>query len=98
MGLPRRNKLLSGSMEDVREWHREYSEAINNPLRRGILRVLEDGEATVDVLRSRTGLDGKVLNWHLSILEHALCVEKEERGGEVLYKITREGKIVDRLG
>jgi len=96
--LSRKNtRLLDGSMEDVREWHREYLEAVSNPLRRGILRALGDGEATMEVLQSRTGLDGKALEWHLSILEHALCVEKENRGGEVLYKITREGKIVDRL-
>ena len=84
-------------MDEVRESHHEYLEAIKNPQRREILRALEKGEATVDVLRSRTGLDKKILEWHLSILKHALCVEEESKNGEVLYRITKEGKIVDRL-
>lgn len=85
-------------MKDVRERHREYLEAVSNPLRRRILKALKDGEATLGVLQSRTDLDRKMLEWHLSILEYARCVEKESRGGEILYKITKEGKIVDRLG
>lgn len=84
-------------MEDVKERHLEYLEAISNPLRREILKVLEGGELTIENLQSRTNLDGKVLEWHLSILEHALCVEKENKDGKVFYKITKEGKIVDRL-
>ena len=85
-------------MENVKELHREYFEAISNPIRREILKAMEDGEVTIEAIQSRTGLESKNLEWHLDILEHALCVEKEKRDGEVFYKITKEGKIVDRLG
>ncbi|MCJ7632034.1 winged helix-turn-helix domain-containing protein [Candidatus Bathyarchaeota archaeon] len=84
-------------MEDVRGRHLEYLRAVSNPLRRKILRALEDGETTLETLQSRTNLDGKTLEWHLDVLEHALCVEKESRDGVVFYKITKEGRVVDRL-
>ena len=69
--------------------------AVNNPLRRKILRALKVGDATIETLQSRTGLDAGTLEWHLSILEHGFCVEKEVRDGETLYKLTKEGKVVD---
>jgi DNA-binding transcriptional ArsR family regulator len=77
--------------------HLEYLGAVSNPLRRDILKALERGEATIDALQSRTNLDGETLEWHLDILQHALCVEKESRGGEVFYKITKQGRLVDHF-
>lgn len=84
-------------MEEVKEFHARYLRAVNNPLRRGILKALKDGDATMEILQSRTKLNAKALEWHLSILEHASCVEKENRGGETFYKLTREGMVVNYL-
>jgi DNA-binding transcriptional ArsR family regulator len=84
-------------MEGVKERHLKYFRAVSNPLRRDILKALEGGEATIDTLQSKTNLDGKALEWHLDILQHALCVEKESRGAEVFYKITKQGRIVDHF-
>lgn len=81
-------------MEETKEYHERYLRAVNNPLRRNILRALKDGDATLKALESITGLDAKTLDWHLSILEHGFCVEREE-GGETLYRLTQEGKVVD---
>ena len=89
--------MAHGSMEGVKERHLEYLRAVSNPLRRDILKALEGGEATIDTLQSRTYLDGGTLEWHLDILQHALCVEKESRGEEVFYRITKEGRVVERL-
>jgi len=89
------SKTIGDSMEETKEYHRRYLRAVNNPLRRGILRALKDGEATIEVLQSRTGLDAGALEWHLSILEHGFCVEKEARDGETFYKLTEEGEVVD---
>lgn len=82
-------------MEETREYHRRYLRAVNNPLRREILRALREGEASVEELASATGLDAKALGWHLSILEHGFCVEKGDRSGEPVYKLTEEGRVVD---
>lgn len=84
-------------MEGVKERHLKYFRAISSPLRRDILKVLEEGEATIEALQSRTNLDCKTLEWHLDILQQASCVERESREGEAIYKITRQGRIVDRL-
>jgi DNA-binding transcriptional ArsR family regulator len=82
-------------MEETKEYHVRYLRAVNNPLRRTILRALEDGDATIEVLQSSTGLDSEKLRWHLSILEHGFCVEKEVEEGKTVYKLTQEGKVVD---
>ena len=84
-------------MDDMKERHRLYLRALGNPLRRNILKAFKSGDVTIDSLQSRTNLDIKTLEWHLALLEHALCVEKEVRNGKVLYKLTQEGKVVDYL-
>lgn len=91
------SKTIGDSMEETKEYHLRYLRAVNNPLRRKILRALKVGDATIETLQSRTGLDAGMLEWHLSILEHGFCVEKEVRDGETLYKITEEGKVVDYM-
>lgn len=82
-------------MEETKEYHVRYLRAVNNPLRREILRALKEGEGTMEALGEKTGLEAKALEWHLDILEHGFCVEKEERGGEVVYVLTQEGMVVD---
>ncbi len=89
------SKTIGDSMEETKEFHLRYLRAVNNPLRREILRALEDGDATLETLQSKTGLEVKTLEWHLSILEHGFCVEKEDQNGEIFYKLTQEGKVVD---
>ena len=89
------SKTIGDSLEETKEYHLRYLRAVNNPLRRKILRALKVGDATIETLQSRTGLDAGTLEWHLSILEHGFCVEKEVRDGETLYKLTKEGKVVD---
>ena len=88
------SKTIGDSLEETREYHLRYLRAVNNPLRRKILMALKAGDATIETLRSRTGLDSGALEWHLSILEHGFCVEKEVRDGETFYKLTQEGKVV----
>lgn len=82
-------------MEETKEYHTRYLRAVNNPLRREILRALKEGDATLETLQSKTELDANALEWHLGILEHGFCVERENRDGETFYKLTQEGKVVD---
>ena len=89
------SKTIGDSMEETKEYHLRYLRAINNPLRREILRALKEGDANLETIQNRTGLDAKVVQWHLSILEHGFCVEKETRDGETFYKLTQEGEVVD---
>ena len=89
------SKTIGRSMEETKEYHVRYLRAINSPVRRGILRALKDGEATVEVLGERIGMEERDLAWHLSLLEHGFCVEKQDRDGEMVYKLTQEGMVVD---
>ncbi len=89
------SKTIADSMEETRERHLRFLRAVNNPVRREILRALKGGPSTIERLESATGLDTKTLGWHLSILEYGYCVEKEEREGIILYVLTEEGEVVD---
>lgn len=91
------SKTIGDSMDETKKYHIRYLRAVNNPLRRKILRALEEGYASIDTLQSRTGLDPWALEWHLSILEHGFCVEKEVRDETTFYKLTQEGEVVDYL-
>ena len=89
------SKTIGRSMEETKEYHVRYLRAVNNPLRREILRAIKAGESTLEALGEKTGLEAKALEWHMNILEHGFCVEKEERDGAVVYKLTQEGMVVD---
>ena len=89
------SRTIGNSIEETKEYHVRYLRAINNPIRRDILRALKDGDATIQTLQVKTGLDPKALDWHLSILEYGYCVEKEVREGSKIYRLSQEGKVVD---
>jgi len=91
------SKTIGKSIEETRQYHTRYLRAVNNPLRRKILRILKEGYATIEDLQSRTGLDNNTLKWHLSVLEHGFCIEKDIKQGKLVYKLTQEGKVVDYL-
>jgi len=88
-------KTIGRDMDETREFHRRYLRAVNSPVRREILRALRDSDGSLGSLSAASGLDERTLVWHLSILEHGFCVEKEEREGGTFYKLTQEGLVVD---
>jgi len=77
--------------------HELYLRAVNNPLRRKILEALTRGAATIEDLEAKTNLDEATLKWHLNVLESGLCIEKENKQGNLTYKLTKFGKVVDYL-
>jgi phosphoglycolate phosphatase-like HAD superfamily hydrolase/DNA-binding transcriptional ArsR family regulator len=90
-------KAIGESIEESRRNHALYLRAINNPSRRKILKALKNGYTTIEDLKSNTQLDTNTLNWHLSILEQGFCLEREEREGSVVFKLTQEGSVIDYL-
>lgn len=52
----------------------------------------------MEQLQNATGLDKEALEWHLSILEHGSCVEKDHTQRKLTYRLTQEGKVVDYIG
>ena len=91
------SKTVADSMEETKERHRRYLRAVNNPIRRKILRSIEKGNTTLASISEDTGTDEKTLDWHLRILEDGFCVEKTTEGDFEKYTLTKEGLVVDYL-
>ena len=91
------SKTVGRSIEETRQYHTRYLRAINNLLRREILKALKKGCATIKDLQSSTGLNNDTLKWHLSVLEHGFCIEKDIKQGKLAYKLTQEGRVIDYL-
>ena len=88
-------KTIGRSIAETREYHVRYLRAVNNPLRRKILNAIKEGHQTIEDLKSNLDLDETTLDWHMKVLEHGFCVEKEEQNGETIYKLTEEGEVID---
>ena len=93
----KRSKTVTDSIEETKLFHTRYLRAINSPLRRKILRILNEEQSSVETLQIKMSLDKANLKWHLDILEHGFCVEKQINQGSIVYKLTQEGKVVDFL-
>ena len=88
---------IVGSMEEVKERHSRYLRAMNNQVRREILRVIKAGHYTIEGIQNQIIIDTKTLIWHLEMLEWGSCVRKETRSNIIYYHLTQEGLVVDYL-
>jgi len=70
---------------------------VNSPLRRKILGALNEGNVTIEELEAKTDMDEITLKWHLCVLESGFCIEKENKQGTLIYKLTQEGKVVNYI-
>ena len=91
------SKTTTNSEIETRLFHERYLRAVNNPLRRQILVALNKGSSTIHELTTITGLDDFTLRWHLSVLEHGFCIEKQDSQGILVYTLTQEGKVVNYI-
>jgi len=91
------SKTTSDSIEETRKSHCRYLRALNNPLRRKILKALKEECLTFEELQSKTNLRSNILKWHLDVLNHDFCIEKEINQGKTYYRLTQEGKVINYL-
>ncbi|MFC1802487.1 ArsR family transcriptional regulator [Thermoproteota archaeon] len=91
------SSTVTDSMEETKDRHKRYLRAVNNPIRRKILRAMEKGHNTAESICIVTKLDLKTLDWHLKILIDGFCVKKENLEGIEKYILTQEGRVVDFL-
>lgn len=91
----KQSRTISDDMETTKERHRRYLMAINNPIRRKIIRAILEGETTERGLIQATGLDPKTLDWHIRILEHGYCIERIRQADLRFFRVTQEGKVID---
>ena len=91
----KKSKTVGDSMEETKQRHQRYLRAMNNPIRRTILRELKIGPATLEELKTKVKLDEKTLIWHMDILEWGYCVEKQIKDDSAYYLLTKEGSVVN---
>jgi hypothetical protein len=91
------------SLEGNKYFHSLYLKAVNHPLRREILnivnkakRILKD-DLIEKLLESNTIEDENIFNYNMDYLIKAFCIEKIEIEGKIFYEITQGGQVVDYL-
>lgn len=75
-----------------REDHRAGLEALQHPVRRGILRRLGEGRMGYEQIKKEFELDDMHATFDLRVLEDTLYIEKEEKGGTLEYYLTPRGE------
>ena len=95
--LPDKSITVTNSMEETKDRHRRYLRAINNPIRRNILRAIYEGNDTIASISEVTLIDEKILDWHLKILIDGFCIEKKLGENHERYILTKEASVVDYL-
>jgi DNA-binding transcriptional ArsR family regulator len=84
-------------MEETKERHRRYLRAVNNPIRRDILRSIYEGNDRLELISEAINIDIKTLDWHIKILEDGFCIEKIQGGDFEKLILTKEALVVDYL-
>ena len=87
---------FSDTIEKNREYHERYHKAVNNPVRKKILKLLKEGK-NYDEIMMALKLNEKNFEYHLKILEWGFCIERDKEDRKKII-LTKEGEIVDYLG
>ena len=78
--------------EDMTEDHKACLNALQNPVRRNILKSLVKQKKSLENIKAEFKLSDSQLSYNLNMLESTLCIEKEETGGIVYYILTPRGE------
>ena len=94
---------FSKTVESSKYYHDLYLKAVNHPIRREILKIVNDSNEILEKKLFNQLFEKKILKNH-SVLEYnidflikALCIEKIERRDRTYYVITQAGKVIDYL-
>ncbi len=96
---------FSKSVEGTRYLHDLYLKAVNHPIRREILEIVNKSKKILKkdlynmLLENKTIVDENMFNYNMDFLIKAFCVKsgKDEVSGEIIYEITQSGKVVEYL-
>lgn len=92
-----KSSTVTDDMNETKERHRRYLRAVNNPIRRDILRSINKGNKTTTTISEDINLDLKTVKWHIGILVDGFCVEINNEGDQERIVSTKEGKVVEFL-
>ncbi|GAH23608.1 unnamed protein product [marine sediment metagenome] len=94
---------FSKTVEGSKYYHDLYLKAVNHPIRREILKIVNESNEILEKKLfnqlSENGIlkDPSILEYNINFLIRALCIEKIERRDKTYYIITQAGKVVDYL-
>jgi len=96
---------FSKSAEGVRYLHDLYLKAVNHPVRKEILTIINKKgriskkELIKTLIESKIISDESMFNYNIDFLIKAFCINlfKEEKEDEIIYEISDFGKVVDYL-
>ncbi|MHB8101575.1 MAG: winged helix-turn-helix domain-containing protein [Methanosarcina sp.] len=84
---------LEGKMkEDMTEDHKACLNALQNPVRRNILKALVEQKKSFEEIKAEFKLTESQTTYNLNMLESTLCIEKEEIEGVTFYVLTPRGE------
>jgi predicted transcriptional regulator len=78
--------------EDMTEDHKACLNALQNPVRRNILKALVGQRKTLEEIKTEFKITDYQANYNLNMLESTLCIEKEENEGVTYYVLTPRGE------
>jgi len=91
------------TLEGNKYYHYLYLKAVNNPIRREILKIInQEKKISRDDLLTRLKQkdilqDEGIFIYNLDYLIKALCIKQEQLGEKTFYEITLSGQVVDYL-
>ena len=94
---------FSKTLEGNKYMHSLYLKAVNHPIRREILTIVNKAkriskdDLIAKLIASNTIADENIFNYNMDYLIKAFCVEKTEIEGNIFYEITQSGKVVEYL-
>ncbi|MBO8181464.1 MAG: winged helix-turn-helix transcriptional regulator [Archaeoglobus sp.] len=81
-----------GKLRNPTEDHKIGLMALQNRIRREIIKFLADGRKSKEEIKKRFRLTDSQLRLHLDLLEQALFIEAVEEDGKRFYAITPRGE------
>ncbi|MFX1593376.1 MAG: hypothetical protein ACFFCL_11855, partial [Promethearchaeota archaeon] len=95
----------SKTVEGTKYLHDLYLKAVNNPIRREILNILNKltriskSKLLKKLIEDKIIEDESMFNYNMDYLIKAFCIKSinNEETNEIYYEITQSGKIIDFL-
>lgn len=78
--------------EDMTEDHKACLNALQNPVRRNIIKALAREKLSLDDIKTQFKLSDYQATYNINMLESTLCIEKEEAEGTTYYILTPRGE------
>ena len=90
------------TIEGTNYLHDLYLKAVNNPVRREMLNIINEGKISKEdllskLLENKTLDDDSMFKYHIDYLKNAFCIKILEEDDKTYYEITQSGEVVDKL-